>query len=113
MLAPEKKQAFGNRSKQSLYDLVFNRQVQIEYNNKDKYGRTVGKIIVAGVDANLKQIKAGMAWHNKNYQNEQSVDDRSIYAQAEDQARAAGRGLWIDADPVPPWDWRKQQKTRR
>ena len=112
-MRPKKKQAFGYRSKQSLSALVFNRQVQVEYNKKDKYGRTVGKIIVDGVDANLEQVKAGMAWHYKQYQKEQSVDDRSFYAQAEGQARAAGRGLWIDADPVPPWDWRKLQKARR
>jgi endonuclease YncB( thermonuclease family) len=59
--APEKKMPFGNRSKQSLSDLVFDRQVQVEYNKKDRYGRTLGKIIVDGVDANLAQIKAGMA----------------------------------------------------
>lgn len=110
--APEKKQAFGSRSKGSLSALVFNKQVTIEYNKKDKYGRTVGKILVDGVDANLEQIKAGMAWHYKKYEKEQSVDDRSIYAKAEDQARTERRGLWIDAEPTAPWDWRKQQKRK-
>ena len=66
--APEKRMPYGNRSKQSLSDLIFDRQVQVEYNKKDRYGRTVGKIIVDGVDANLAQIKAGMAWHYKQYQ---------------------------------------------
>ena len=110
--APEKKMPWGNRSKQSLSDLVFNHQVQIEYSKKDKYGRTVGKIIVDGVDANLAQIKAGMAWHYKQYQREQSVADRAAYAQAEEEARASKRGLWKDTDPVPPWDWRKRQKNK-
>lgn len=110
--APEKKQAFGSRSKESLSALVFNKQVIVEYNKKDKYGRTVGKILVDGVDANLEQIKAGLAWHYKKYQKEQSLDDRSIYVQAEEQARAERRGLWIDAEPTPPWDWRKQQKRK-
>ena len=110
--APEKRMPYGNRSKQSLSDLVFDRQVQVEYNKKDRYGRTVGKIIVDGVDANLAQIKAGMAWHYKQYQREQSVEDRAAYAQAEQESRASKRGLWKDADPVPPWDWRKQQKKK-
>lgn len=110
--APEKKQAFGNRSKQSLAALVFNRQVQVEYSKKDKYGRTVGKILVGGVDANLEQIKAGMAWHYKKYQNEQPETDRAVYADAEQKARIAKRGLWQDVEPTPPWDWRKQQKRR-
>jgi len=108
--APEKKQAFGSRSKEALSALIFNKQVTVEYHKKDRYGRTLGKIVVAGVDANLEQIKAGLAWHYKKYQKEQSVEDRSLYAQAEEQARGLKRGLWRDVEPVPPWDWRKQQK---
>lgn len=110
--APEKKMPFGQRSKEHLSDLVFNKQVTVEYNKRDKYGRTVGKILVNGVDANLEQVKAGMAWHYKQYQREQSVDDRSAYAQAEDQARDSRTGLWTDSDPTPPWDWRHTQKKK-
>ncbi len=110
--APENKQAFGNKSKEYLSALVFNKQVTVEYSKKDKYGRTVGKIIISGVDANLAQIKAGMAWHYKEYQREQTVADRDLYGQAEEDARTSKVGLWNDADPVPPWDWRKQQKNK-
>lgn len=111
--APEKKQAFGNRSKQSLSALVFNRLVVVDYSKKDKYGRTVGKILVGGVDANLEQVRTGMAWHYKKYQSEQSEADQIAYAQAEEQARAGKLGLWRDAEPMPPWDWRMQQKIDR
>jgi endonuclease YncB( thermonuclease family) len=100
------------KSKQSRSDLVFNKLVEVEYHKKDKYGRTVGKIVVDGVDANLEQVKAGMAWHYKKYQQEQTLGDRSRYAQAEEQARVRNRGLWKDADPTPPWDWRRLQKVR-
>ena len=110
--APEKKMPWGNRSKQSLSDLVSEQQVQVEYSKKDRYGRTVGKVIVDGVDTNLAQIKAGMAWHYKQYQREQSVADRAAYARAEEEARASKRGLWKDTEPVPPWDWRKSQKNK-
>ncbi len=110
--APEKKMPYGNRSKQLLSDMVFDRHVQVEYDKKDRYGRTVGKIIVGGVDANLAQIKAGMAWHYKQYQRDQSVADRAAYAQAEEEARISQHGLWKDTDPMPPWDWRKQQKKK-
>lgn len=109
--APEKRQAFGSRSKEHLSDLVFNRQVTVEHSKQDKYGRTVGKIFVDGVDANLEQVKVGLAWHYKQYQREQSVEDRTTYAQAEEHAKAAKRGLWVDRDPTPPWDWRHRQKT--
>lgn len=89
--APEKKQAFGIRSKSNLSDLVYDKTVVVEY-SKDRYGRTVGKILVNGVDANLEQIKAGMAWHYKKYAKEQPIADRETYAQAEDRARAGQRG---------------------
>lgn len=111
--APEKAQTFGARSKQSLSDLVFNKQVTVEFSKQDKYGRTIGKIYVNGRDINLEQIKVGMAWHYKQYQNEQSVDDRSFYAEAEESARTKKFGLWLDSNPMPPWDWRKQEKARK
>jgi endonuclease YncB( thermonuclease family) len=56
------------------------------------------------MDANLEQVKAGMAWHYRKYAKEQAVEDRATYAQAEDQARAGQRGLWRDPEPVPPWE---------
>lgn len=104
--APEKAQAFGNRSKEHLSGLVFGKTVTVDWNKKDVYGRTVGKVLVAGSDANLAQVQAGMAWHYKKYQNEQSPSDRASYAQAEDNARARKVGLWTDASPIPPSDFR-------
>jgi endonuclease YncB( thermonuclease family) len=104
--APEKAQAFGNRSKEHLSDLVFGKTVTVDWNKKDVYGRTVGKILVAGSDINLVQLQAGMAWHYKKYQNEQSSADRTSYAQAENNARARRVGLWTDANPMPPSDFR-------
>lgn len=110
--APEKKMPFGQKSKEHLSNLVFNKQVSVEYSKRDKYGRTVGKIMVDGVDANLEQVRVGMAWHYKQYQKEQSRDERVSYADTEEQARAGRRGLWVDADPTPPWDWRREQKAK-
>ena len=52
--APEKKQPFGNVSKKSLSDMVYGKQISVDYNKQDRYGRTVGKVIVDGVDANLE-----------------------------------------------------------
>lgn len=108
--APEKKQAFGMRSKESLSDLVFDKPVLVETSKKDRYGREVGKILVDGVDANLMQVTRGFAWHYKAYEREQSVNDRRLYDFAESEARVARRGLWRDVDPVPPWDFRKAKR---
>jgi len=104
--APEKAQPFGDRSKQSLSALVFDKQVAVEWNKRDRYGRTVGKVLVNGVDANLSQIKAGMAWWYRDYAKEQSAADRRLYEQTELQAQAQRLGLWADKNPTPPWDFR-------
>lgn len=111
--APEKKQAFGTKSKESLSGLIYGKQVSVEYHKRDRYGRTIGKIMVDGIDANLEQVKAGLAWHYKKYANEQSAEDRSTYSNAEEQAKATKKGLWTDPSPVPPWEWRHQPKAKR
>jgi len=108
--APEMQMPFGQWSKENLSNLVFGKQVIIEYSKQDRFGRAIGKIIVNGVDVNLEQIKAGMAWHYKRDQKEQSPVDRTSYAEAEVQARARHQGLWADKEPMPPWDWRHFQR---
>lgn len=108
--APEKTQAFGMRSKQSLSDLVFDKQVNVETNKKDRYGREVGKILLTGQDVNLEQVTRGFAWHYKQYEREQSANDRKLYDFVEHAARADRRGLWIDVDPVPPWKYRHSKR---
>ena len=107
--APEKAQAFGQRSKQSLSDLVYLKQVTVETDKKDRYGRNLGKVLIDGKDVNLMQIERGFAWHYKAYELDQSVVDRMVYADAEDAARASRVGLWADAKPVPPWEFRRQK----
>ncbi len=104
--APEKRQAFGNVSKQSLAEQVAGQSVAVEWVKVDKYGRKVGKVLVDGLDCNLEQVKRGLAWHYKQYQREQSPNDRRQYEAAEDAAKAGRRGLWRDTDPVPPWEFR-------
>jgi len=108
--APERKQAYGNVSKKHLADLVAGKPVTVEWSKHDKYLRIVGKVLQNGQDVCLEQIKAGMAWHYKYYVKDQPPEDRVSYAAAEDEARAAHRGLWKDANPVPPWEWRHMGK---
>jgi endonuclease YncB( thermonuclease family) len=106
--APEKKQAFGEKSKQSLHDLVHGKQVRIEYDKEDKYGRIVGKITLDDLDICLQQLVLGMAWHYKKYQNEQSVADRVVYNDAELKSKSLKLGLWANETPMPPWEFRKK-----
>ncbi len=107
--APEKKQPFGNRAKQSLSDMVFNKTVTVETDKRDRYGRELGKVLAGGKDVNLEQVRTGFAWHYKAYERTQPVADRQAYADAENEAKAAKRGLWVDADPTPPWEWRHRK----
>ena len=108
--APEKRQAFGNVSKQSLVDMVDGQSVAVEWVKVDRYGRKVGKVLVDGADANLIQVERGFAWHYKDHEREQSANDRKLYEAAELAAKSARRGLWRDAVPVPPWEWRKAKR---
>lgn len=104
--APEKKQAFGQRSKEHLSDCAFGKAVSVQWSKTDRYGRTIGKILADGVDCGLRQIQDGMAWHYKAYAKEQSATDRAAYSEAESQAVTHRSGLWSDQNPTPPWEFR-------
>ncbi len=105
--APERKQPFGNASRKHLASLVAGNTVTVKWAKRDRYRRIVGFVIVDGQDVNLAQVKAGMAWFYQYYQKELSAENRKLYAQAEDEARAIKKGLWQDKNPMPPWEWRQ------
>jgi len=104
--APEKAQAYGQRSKEHLSGLIQGQQVIIETTKKDKYGRHVGLLLLNGQDVNLEQLRAGLAWYYREYERELTPDLRKNYVMAEAEAKDARVGLWSDAQPVPPWQWR-------
>jgi len=104
--APEKSQPFGNRSKQSLADMCFKIQAEIKPQTKDRYGRTVARVVCDGTDANAEQIKRGMAWVYDKY-----VKDKSLYA-LQDAAKVSKLGLWADKNQIPPWEYRRSLKTK-
>jgi endonuclease YncB( thermonuclease family) len=100
--APEKKQDFGQRAKQHLSSLIFNKVVKIKFTEIDRYGRIVGKIFLNDIEINIEMLKAGMAWHYSRY------DQTSTYITAEKQARKSGIGLWSMKNPIPPWNFRRK-----
>ena len=108
--APEKRQPFGNRSRLHLGTLVFGKHVTADCPKTDRYKRALCTIEVNGVDANLAQVEAGMAWHYKAYERDQRHADRARYRLAERQAREERQGLWTDRDPLPPWEFRKSRR---
>jgi endonuclease YncB( thermonuclease family) len=99
--APESRQPFGTKSKQSLSELCFGMQAQIKPQVKDRYGRTVVRVTCDGIDANAEQVNRGMAWVYRKY-----AKDHSLYV-LQNGAKVAGRGLWSEPSPMPPWEWRQ------
>ncbi len=98
---PEKRQAFGNRAKQFTSTLVFGTTVTVQFVDRDRYGRTVGEVLLPdGRSLNHELVRAGPAWMYRRYTNDQSLND------LEEEARVARRGLWADPHPIPPWEWR-------
>lgn len=105
--APELGQAYGRASRDTLAEYVAGKAVTVEVGKLDKYGRAVGKVLLDSKDQCLEQLRAGLAWHYKKYEKEQMPEDRRGYSEAEQSAREARRGLWVDSDPLPPWVYRK------
>lgn len=99
--APEKAQAFGQRSKESLSDLCWGKDASYQPQTIDRYGRTVAVVTCAGVEANRAQVERGMAWVYPKYNKDDSLPA------LQDAARDGRRGLWTDPEPVPPWEWRR------
>ena len=102
--APESRQAYGNVSRNYLYNMVRDRFVYAEVRSKDRYGRYVAKIILDNTDVNAEMLRAGLAWHYKQY------DNNYEYARLEQEAKRNRRGLWIEKNPIPPWIYRKNKK---
>jgi endonuclease YncB( thermonuclease family) len=100
---PESAQPYGMRAKQALSDLAFGKQARVIEQDRDRYGRTVGRVYVGNLDVNAEMIRQGAAWVYRQY-----AKDPSLY-RLEEQAKAAKRGLWglPEAQRCPPWDWRK------
>lgn len=93
-------QPFGQASKQSLAELVYGRDTLADCETEDRYGRQVCTLWVGSTNANLEQVRRGMAWVYRKYARDPA------YYRAEDDARAEKRGLWGDANAMPPWVWR-------
>ena len=103
--APESKQAFGNKSKENLKKYIYQKNVVVEYKNKDKYKRVLGTIYYQNRDINLQQVKDGYAWVYKKYSKNHN------YFKAEKEAKSKKLGLWSDKNPIEPWEFRKNKKN--
>lgn len=103
--APELRQPYGKASKRAASDAVFGKQVELQTFGADRYGRTIGRVVYNGHELNFDQVRAGLAWCYTKY-----LKRADQCLAAENEAKDAQRGLWSDADAMPPWEWRHTPK---
>jgi endonuclease YncB( thermonuclease family) len=104
--APETGMPHGQKAKQFVLDMAAQKVVTVEVFGTDKYGRTIGDIILPdGKNLNREIVKAGYAWWYRKYSTDASLGD------LEAEARNAKKGLWQDKEPMPPWEWRAAQRN--
>lgn len=101
--APEKRQPYAQASRHSLHELCFGKEAAYRQHESDGYGMPVAVVTCDGIEANRVQIERGMAWvadlHNRDF----------TLPALQFMARRDRKGLWADANPVPPWEFRRPQ----
>jgi len=101
--APEKRQDFGQVAKSKLSALIFSQRVVVKRTDRDRYGRTIALVYDSlNRCINEEMIRTGFAWHYLKY------DTNTAWNRLEFEARTAKKGLWIQSNATPPWDWRKK-----
>ncbi len=104
---PERGQAFGTAARRFTAELCFRRTVALRSYQTDRYGRLLADVVLPdGRVLNHELLRAGLAWWYRHY----APGDLTLAA-LEEEARAARRGLWAEANPVPPWDYRAGRRT--
>ena len=105
--APEHDQDFGQKSKEALADLVFEKEVRIVTHGEDRYGRTIGDVFVGQTNVNEKLVEEGWAWNFLKYSKSKRL------AELEKEARASKKGLWAGNAPIAPWDYRAEEARQK
>jgi endonuclease YncB( thermonuclease family) len=107
---PEARQPFGTRAKQAMSRLVFDKDVELAPHATDRYGRLVAMVYVDGIDAGFELLTAGMAWPYYRYLAQAPAEVQASYSAAGGRARDQRVGLWVDPEPIAPWQWRKGEQ---
>jgi micrococcal nuclease len=105
--APEGGQPFSPQARRRLRALAFGQQARVLVSDRDRYGRSVARVVVGGVDVGEEMVRSGLAWHYVRYSSDAKL------SALEREARQARRGLWADPRAVPPWEYRRSRAGRR
>jgi endonuclease YncB( thermonuclease family) len=105
---PESSQPFGKAAKKFTSDLCFGKLVSLVAQPKrDQYNRIIATVYIDDATClNEELLKAGYAWHYKQYSNNEN------YTAMENTARAEHLGLWQDKYPIAPWKWRRDNSKK-
>lgn len=106
--APEKAQPYGKAAMRFTAAYLFNHDVTVKVETKDRYGRWVadlcrGKSKYRCVSYQL--VRKGWAWWYRQY----APNDKTL-KRAEAKARKAKLGLWAGKNPQEPWLWRQKRR---
>lgn len=82
--------------------MVFGKTVKVLVSEKDRDRRSVGEVFIDGMSLNVEIINAGFAWRDPRFSKSLGI------AALQEKAKLEKRGLWIDKNPVPPWEFRKK-----
>ena len=111
--APERGQAYWKSARTALQEGA-PPGTQAACYKTDRYGRQVCRLRTpAGDDLPLTLVRLGLAWHTQAYLEEQTLEERTHYAEAQAQARQAHRGLWHQPQPQAPWDCRRLRRQHQ
>jgi endonuclease YncB( thermonuclease family) len=105
--APELAQPYGKSARRSLAELCRGKDARVVERGKDDEGRVLGSVRCGEVDANVEQVRRGLAWASLRY-----VPLGSPLYEAEANARLQRVGLWRGKEPVPPWEWRTRNSKK-
>jgi len=99
--APEISQDYGKTSREALAGMVFGRTVEVVDGGPAGMGAQTARLSVDGIDVSRQMVATGNAWQDPASQDRGLGTDQA-------QAKAAKLGLWADAAPTPPWQYRGQ-----
>jgi endonuclease YncB( thermonuclease family) len=102
-------QPFGEEARNALRTAIFRKRIRVDVLDVDQYGRIVGVVYRDGRNINLEMVERGYAWAYRSRLHRPYVSD---YIEAEREARARGYGLWRQANPHPPWEFRRKMRAQ-
>ena len=110
--APDTNQHFSDVAREHLAQLVLNKFIVVQYSGLGPHNYIVGKVLIGDVDICAQMIRDGAAWYSDTDAGYLSPEDRETYRGSEQAARAERRGIWGEANPIAPWEFRRLEKEK-